>query len=254
MSVNVTNLTIWHIPPYLFFAGSGFVIAFSFFVLVLAFAGKDFKKYSFIFIISILGLYLGACFLGLLLNLITLLHYHDKITVTAFTRTSIIFYGGLIGFLVSFLILAKKRFKMIDFEVLDVLGFICPLFHVFGRIGCFMAGCCYGVVSDSYIAVEYTNYIQGEISTARRVPISLIEAAINLVLFVSVFLLFKHKKFLNKLLNVYLIAYSSCRFFIEFYRGDWDRNIFTFLSISQIISLLIISLNIVWLASKGEKK
>ncbi len=254
MTVDVTNLTILHIPPYLFFAGLGFVVAFSTFILVLAFSGKDFKKYSFVFIISIFGLYLGACFIGVILNLITSLHYHVKIDITTFTRTDIVFYGGLIGFLLSFFFLAKKRFKTIDFEVLDILGFICPLFHVFGRIGCFMAGCCYGVISDSCIAVEYTNYIQGKIATERRVPVSLIEAAVNLVLCVSVFLLFKYRKFSSKLLNIYLISYSFCRFIIEFYRGDWNRDIFTFLSMSQIISLLIIGLNIAWLVSKREKK
>ena len=54
-----------------------------------------------------------------------------------------VFYGGLIGLLVSVLLYVRKN-KISAGGYLAACVPAIPLFHLFGRIGCFFAGCCYG--------------------------------------------------------------------------------------------------------------
>ena len=74
------------------------------------------------------------------------------------------FYGGLIGgvsaFLVLFYVHIKK--KNPNIKLLDIL-IIAPaavsVVHAFGRIGCFCAGCCYGIETDSWLGVQFPHLL-----------------------------------------------------------------------------------------------
>lgn len=253
MAMNVVNLKIFKLPPYLFFSALGFMVAFSVFIIILFVKKKDFSKYLNIAAISLIGLYLGARFLGVVLNVIISIHNQYKIDFDTIGKTGIVFFGGLMSYLATFILYSKMTFKIIDYEVLDVVAFICPLFHAFGRMGCYTAGCCYGIVSTSPIAVKYTNYINGEITTAFRIPIQLIEAGVNCMIFLLIIILYRCGKFHGRRLNIYLITYSVCRFFIEFLRGDWDREVFTFISMSQTIAVVLIIINVVYLIRERKR-
>ena len=56
----------------------------------------------------------------------------------------IVFYGGFIGGAIGILIYTKfaKDVKDHRDHLLDIYAVLTPLFHVFGRIGCFLGGCC----------------------------------------------------------------------------------------------------------------
>jgi prolipoprotein diacylglyceryltransferase len=55
----------------------------------------------------------------------------------------LVFYGGLIGGTIGVLTyLWINRLPMLFY--LDVVGLVTPLAHAFGRIGCFLNGCCWG--------------------------------------------------------------------------------------------------------------
>ena len=75
-------------------------------------------------------------------------------------------------------------------EYRDILAVIIPIFHFFGRIGCFFAGCCYGKITNSNISVIYTNKIDNTIVTASRIPTQLIEAGLNFVLFLCILIFY----------------------------------------------------------------
>jgi phosphatidylglycerol---prolipoprotein diacylglyceryl transferase len=147
-----------------------------------------------------------------------------------------IFYGGLLGGLLTGHILIKKNSNSKKFA--DIVAVNIPLFHFFGRIGCFLGGCCFGIPSK--IGFIYTNNPIAEANGIIRFPVQLLEAAFNFLLFLLLNHLFKIKKYKNKLIYVYLLVYATGRFFIEFIRGDAYRGIWIFLSTSQIISILII--------------
>ena len=147
-----------------------------------------------------------------------------------------VFYGGLlVGLLVAAIYLRKKpeHKYLVDIAVPGI-----PLFHFFGRIGCFLGGCCYGIPSK--IGFIYTNSLVEEANGVRRFPVPLLEALFNLLLFFLLAYFYNKEKFKNKLLFIYLALYATGRFFIEFLRGDIRRGIWLFLSTSQIISILIL--------------
>ena len=146
-----------------------------------------------------------------------------------------IFYGGLLGGMFAAMIIFKKRPQyryLLDFIVPAI-----PLFHFFGRIGCFLAGCCFGI--ESSFGYTFRHAIAEEANGVNRFPVQLLEAFINLLLFFTINFLRRKNIFRQNILFVYLLLYSFSRFFIEFLRGDTYRGIWLCLSTSQIISIVI---------------
>lgn len=146
-----------------------------------------------------------------------------------------VFYGGLYGgLLVGFIFAKIKKYPLEDMS--DVFSVFVPLFHTFGRVGCFFAGCCYGVKSEFGIAGRV--YATGMRENAKRLPIQLIEAVCVLALFLVMLMLFKKVKVRGRLIFVYLMIYAVLRFALEFLRGDEIRGHFLMFSTSQWISIL----------------
>jgi phosphatidylglycerol:prolipoprotein diacylglycerol transferase len=148
-----------------------------------------------------------------------------------------VFYGGLIGGIIAGYIVSKKNSKYTVF--FDISAVSIPLFHAFGRIGCFLGGCCYGI--ESTIGFRYTRNPIVEANGVIRFPVQIVESLFNIAIFIFLHYLLRGTKLKNKLLYVYLCMYPVGRFFLEFLRGDTYRGIWFSLSTSQIISILIIS-------------
>lgn len=134
-----------------------------------------------------------------------------------------VFYGGLVFGLLYCFLLTKlnpfwnwKKFKNI------IPGLI--LGHAIGRVGCFFAGCCYGV--------ETENFFSFYMHEAHRVPIQLYEAIGLMGLY---FTYLRWPK-----VETYLFGYSLLRFILEFYRGDSIRGTYFSLSSSQWVSVFLI--------------
>ena len=152
----------------------------------------------------------------------------------------ITFIGGLIGGIITFLVvyfLLRKRYKT---RLLDVLSFLpcCILIgHAFGRVGCLFAGCCHGPETDAWSGIYM--YARSLNRYATVVPTQLFEALFLFALFAVCFLLIWKKKFRHNL-SVYLIAYGIFRFCLEFVRAD-DRGQFVAgISPSQFWSIVMI--------------
>lgn len=147
------------------------------------------------------------------------------------------FLGGLIGGIIIFSLLIY--IFMIDKrkQILKILNLIIPgvvVAHAFGRIGCFLSGCCFGVETSSSFGVVFP----GE--TVKRHPTQLYEA-LFLFLFFVIFIVLKNKKINKNFLSIYFIGYGVFRFLVEFIRGDnRGSTIFNILSPSQLISVLLI--------------
>lgn len=150
------------------------------------------------------------------------------------------FYGGLLFALMLFPVLLrfrKNRAVPIYDRLCDLAIFI-PAGHFFGRIGCFLGGCCYGYPTDSIFGVVFPeNSLPYQTYGAVAVhPAQLYEAAFLLILFV-VLLIFGKKN----ALPFYLMFYGIGRYLVEFFRGD-DRGVVGTIPLSpaQIISLLLL--------------
>lgn len=151
-----------------------------------------------------------------------------------------VFYGGLVGSLIGIYVYCRRE-KMPVGPFYDVAVTAIPVMHGIGRIGCLMAGCCYGMEYNGPFAITFPeNELIPSLSGVERFPMQIIEALYNVILFIALFILIKKKILKNgRALGVYLMAYSLMRFMLEFFRGDVVRGYFNGLSTSQWISLVI---------------
>ena len=142
-----------------------------------------------------------------------------------------VFYGGLFGVLFGIYRYSKKHNYNLK-KVNDMITPAIPLFHSLGRVGCLMAGCCYGFRFPENVSVFGLFYMN-------RFPTQIIEAIFEFVMFIIICTYQKKNENINAL-RLYLISYAIFRFIIEFTRGDSIRGVFFGTSTSQIISLLIL--------------
>lgn len=156
-----------------------------------------------------------------------------------------VFYGGLLGGIAGYFAGVKiARCKSTDF--LNTFAFAIPYVHAFGRIGCFCAGCCYGIPYDGPLALHYSLPISDVVCGPGIFPVQLVEA---LLLFVFAFgillLLLRQAELVSAFLFIiYILYYSLIRFLLEFLRGDLARGQIKLgdsfsLSTSQVISLIL---------------
>lgn len=132
-----------------------------------------------------------------------------------------VYYGGLLGGL-ALSALAAKAFHWDLPSLARVLVPAVPLAHAIGRAGCFLGGCCYGMLLRS----------------GARLPVQIIESAYELLLFFLLLRLSKRRE--PRLIRAYLLLYAPFRFVIEFFRGDEVRGFIGVFSTSQVISLILI--------------
>lgn len=156
-----------------------------------------------------------------------------------------VFYGGLFGGMIAGSI-AGKVLK-IDMKLwTDLMTPLVPLFHAFGRVGCFFAGCCYGIESK-FGFITHTNQFVPLINGVTRFPVQLLEAVCNIILAIVLFVLLgkrENEKLKGNLIYIYLIAYGVIRFSDEFLRGDMIRGFVGVLSTSQFISIISIGISV----------
>ncbi len=163
-----------------------------------------------------------------------------------------VFYGGFIGASIALAIYLKSAKIANKNELIDSFAVCVPLFHTFGRIGCFLGGCCYGIESKFGFVAD--NHLLPEMSGVRRFPVSLLESVFNLLLFLFLLYLFNTGKTPGKLIFVYMIIYPMGRFVFEFFRGDEIRGIFLTLSTSQWISIILFAIGIVFIKKTKKTK
>lgn len=150
-----------------------------------------------------------------------------------------VFYGGLFGALFAAWLYCRVH-KLSFFSLARLLMPVVPLFHGFGRLGCFFMGCCYGCRSDM-LGVCYTH---SEIAPngIPLLPVQLIEAAAEFLLFFILVWLAKKKESGRTMFCTWLFSYGILRFILEFFRGDHYRGFWGVLSVSQVLSLIAVAL------------
>lgn len=160
-----------------------------------------------------------------------------------FSGSGFVFYGSLLT-TIPVMLWYFKKIKVPVLGMLDVMAVVTCIVHGFGRIGCFMAGCCYGLPTDGFLSVVFTNPVcQAEPLHTPLYPTQLFEAAFIFSILIVLLLLKKKKNFDGQLFLIYLMVYAIGRGILEIFRGDIERGflIENILSNSQFISILVIS-------------
>lgn len=144
--------------------------------------------------------------------------------------SGLVFYGGLIGGLTGVLLVCWKKKK--NFFTFTDLILPCFCFaHAAGRIGCLMAGCCFGIEAEGFLCFT--------INGVSRLGTQVMEAIFLALLGIFLTLLYNSRKLRRGMVSgLYMVLYAVWRFIIEFYRDDYRGNVGA-LSTSQFISLFI---------------
>ena len=151
-------------------------------------------------------------------------------------REGFVFYGALIGGLGGVAIYALRK-KLPFFSLTDYFIPALVIGHAFGRIGCFFAGCCYGMECVSPISIVFPT---GGAAPAGipLLPTQLMESAFLFLLCAFLVWRLTKKKPFGTVSGWYMVLYGVWRFTIEFFRSD-ERGFVGLLSTSQFISIFI---------------
>ena len=161
-------------------------------------------------------------------------------------------YGGIVGGILAGYIFCRIK-KLSFIKYLDAATPTIALAQGFGRIGCFLAGCCYGAPTDAWYGIVFKNstYAPNGVSL---IPSQLIYSGADFLNFIILSVLTKKLKGDGKISSLYLIFYSVGRFLLEYIRGDVERGNVGIFSTSQFISLFVMVLGIVMYVLASKKK
>ncbi|MBR7122470.1 MAG: prolipoprotein diacylglyceryl transferase [Oscillospiraceae bacterium] len=150
----------------------------------------------------------------------------------------LVFYGALIGGIIGGILgIGVAKLDLCAAERI-IIPYI-PIGHAVGRVGCLLAGCCYGMECTGPIAVYYQHSVAGALPHQGYFPIQILEALLNICICFILLKVRKKAKQKYELLSVYFMLYGLIRFFLEFLRGDVIRGIYYNISTSQWISLAL---------------
>ena len=166
-------------------------------------------------------------------------------------RAGGVFYGGLLAAL-GVAILLVRRYQLRIWTTADLFAPGIALGHVVGRLGCLMAGCCYGTPTTMPWAITFTNPLAASnVGTPLGIPLhptQLYDAGAELLILIVLLATERRgKPFEGRTFWLYMLLYGVSRFIVEFYRGD-DRGTIMGVSTSQFVSLLIVPLAVLMLA------
>ncbi|NLY98290.1 MAG: prolipoprotein diacylglyceryl transferase [Clostridiaceae bacterium] len=202
---------------------------------------KDKPIRSDIFYCSLYAM-IGGLAGGKILYIITILRkIVEDPSILKYTLSSgMVFYGGLIGGIVGGY-LYTRQYKVDFFKMADSITLGLPVGHIFGRLGCFAAGCCYGKPYDGIFAVIYPKESLSAPAGIPLHPVQIYEAVYNVFVFIVLLILKRRSKEGKGLvLWTYLLLYGIGRFYMETLRYDAERGFLWIFSTSQWISIFSI--------------
>ena len=190
----------------------------------------------------------------LLLLVVEFDHYVENPSeLWTIVRSGGVFYGGLL-LAVGVAFWFVRRHHLPLWATCDAFAPGIALGQAVGRIGCLMAGCCYGRPTELPWGITFTNPLAAaNVGTPLGVslhPTQLYESGAALII-LAVLLLAERRGlgFHGRTFWSYLLLYSSARFAIEFFRGDPRGTVFDLLSTSQFVSVLLIPVSLVMLVA-----
>jgi phosphatidylglycerol:prolipoprotein diacylglycerol transferase len=159
----------------------------------------------------------------------------------------LVFSGGVICVVLTVMWYAKRH-DLSFWKLADLWAPAMAIGQGIGRIGCFMAGCCYGRPTGSKWSIVFTDPHALAPLNIPLHPTQLYSAAYALIIFIILILLYSRKKFEGQVFLWLLVLHSTARLFVERFRGD-DRGILlgSDMSITQAVTLLILIGSIVTL-------
>ena len=153
-----------------------------------------------------------------------------------------VFYGGFIAAVLACMWYVRRH-DLSMWKVADVAAPAVAIGHGIGRLGCFAAGCCYGIATTLPWGVTFTDTYSGTlVGVPLNIPLhptQLYETTTNLLLGAFLIWFYRRKQFDGQIFWTYVLAYAVMRFFHEFLRADPRGTVFGgSMSTSQFIAIV----------------
>ncbi len=126
----------------------------------------------------------------------------------------LVWYGSLVGGLLPFIFYVRRQ-GLSFWKLVDIFAPFLALGYAVVRVGCFLAGCCYGAITSSQWGMVFPT-----VDGFYRYPTQLYSSALNLMLFAVLFWLYPRRRFPGQVFSVYIIGYAVYRFVVEFFRDS----------------------------------
>ncbi|MFP3153655.1 prolipoprotein diacylglyceryl transferase [Lachnospiraceae bacterium ZAX-1] len=162
-------------------------------------------------------------------------------------------YGGIIGGIATAYFYCKRHGLRVS-EYIDLAIPSVALAQGFGRLGCFLAGCCYGNETSSAFHIIFRESAFAP-NNVQLIPTQLISSFLDFANCFLLLFLSKRVKHNGQITALYFIFYSIGRFALEFFRGDLIRGSVGSLTTSQFISPFVcVAGIIIFMASRKKQK
>lgn len=162
-------------------------------------------------------------------------------------------FGGILGGIAAGWVYCRiKNLKFLEFS--DLLLPSVALAQGFGRIGCLLAGCCYGQKTGGWPSITFhdSDFAPNNVAL---VPTQIYSSLLDFAHFALLLYLSRRKKADGEVTAAYLICYSVGRFILEFFRGDLERGSVGSLSTSQFIALFTGAAGVaLWMGLRQKRK
>jgi len=247
------QLGSFQIYAYGFFIVMGFVVAT---VLAALKIRKSDIKISFesavdLFFYVVLSAVAGSRILFVLINFDD--YRQNPIKILKLWEGGLVFYGGLILAAMVALVY-MKRHRLPIWKLADLISPLIALGLFFGRIGCFLAGCCYGKETSLPWGVVFRNPESLARLNVSLHPTQLYDAVNGLAIFFFLSWMQKRKAFDGQIFWLFLLLYSITRFLVEMVRGDPRGFLFEgSLSTSQAVGVVLAIFSFFMLFYMGKK-
>lgn len=187
---------------------------------------------------------IGSRLLYVLLNF--RYYLENPLEVIMLSRGGLIFYGGLVIATITGLRFLKKR-RLPVLKICDIFVPYLALGQAIGRLGCLLNGCCYGKETNLPWGIGLPGHVQP------LHPTQIYESVLLLFIFLILKFYQNKPRRPGQIFILYFLLYSAARFLVEFYRGDNSR-IFLNLTFSQLVSVLIFVVSLMFFISWPKKK
>ena len=175
-------------------------------------------------------------------------------------RAGGVFLGGFLAALVAGIIFIR-RYRLPPLATLDVMVPSVALGQAIGRVGCLLAGCCWGSPCELPWALTYTDPVAAaNVGTPLHIPLHpfpAYAAIVNLSLYLILEAMYARRPAAGRVFASYLVGYGIARFLLEFVRGDASRG-FVFngaLSTSQLIASILVAIGValhIWISRRAK--
>jgi phosphatidylglycerol:prolipoprotein diacylglycerol transferase len=139
-----------------------------------------------------------------------------------------VFYGGLLGALAMATWYMRKT-RLPALLTADIFAPGIALGHGIGRLGCFSAGCCWGVECHLPWAVTFTNPVANQLVGVQLNtplhPTQLYESFAEFLIFGILLWFIRRPHSAGAIISLYLMLYSTARFIVEFFRFHEQGNL-----------------------------